>query len=308
MTIQQCRYVLEIAKTGSFSEAAKQLFIAQSSLSISIKMLEQELNIKIFERSNNGVYLTEDGAEFVRYATQIADGEDFVIKRYKYEDTPSKLRISTQHYDFIADIFVNFLKGITTECFRFSIKEIETYNVIQEVETGNSDIGVIAIKDVDFDVMKRYLGRKGITFVNLLNDSPHVFFRRGHPLASYPSLGCVELQGFPYVSYEQGDHNSSYFTEEMFDSFNAKKHIEISDRATLMNLLLVTDSYTIGTGIMPSALNNGDIVSIPLQCEDHYVIGYLLNNSRKQSEITTEFIENLKSSIKNITTDKGETQ
>jgi len=94
----------------------------------------------------------------------------------------------------------------------------------------------------------------------------------------------------------------------MFDSFNAKKHIEISDRATLMNLLLVTDSYTIGTGIMPSALNNGDIVSIPLQCEDHYVIGYLLNNSRKQSEMTSEFIENLKSSIKNITTDKGETQ
>ena len=83
MTIQQCRYVLKIAKTGSFNEAAKQLFIAQSSLSISIKMLEQELNIKIFDRSSNGVYLTEDGSEFVKYAAQIVDQEDFVINRYK---------------------------------------------------------------------------------------------------------------------------------------------------------------------------------------------------------------------------------
>lgn len=308
MTIQQCRYVLEIAKTGSFSEAAKQLFIAQSSLSMSIKALEQELNIKIFERSSNGVYLTENGAEFVKYATHIVDGDDFVIKRYKNEDALSKLRIATQHYDFIADIFGNFLKSIAAECYKFSLKEIETYNVIQEVERGNSDIGIIAIKDGDFDVMKRYLGKKGISFVDFLKVSPHVFFRRGHPLASYESLGYCELQGFPYVSYEQRDHNSSYFTEEMFDSFNAKKHIEISDRATLMNLLFITDSYTIGTGIMPSALNDREIVSIPLQCEDRYIIGYLLNDSRKLSEMTSEFIKNLKNSIKNITTKKGEEQ
>ena len=301
MTIQQCRYVLEIAKSGSFNEAAKQLFIAQSSLSISIKMLEQELNIKIFERSSNGVYLTEDGSEFVRYATQIVDGEDFVIKRYRSENVSSTLRIATQHYDFIADIFGNFVKDIQTECYKFSIKEIETYNVIQEVETGNSDIGIIAIKDGDFDVMKRYLGKKGITFVDCLRVSPHVFFRREHPLAKRESLEYCDLHSFPYVSYEQGDHNSSYFTEEMFDSFNAKKHIEISDRATLMNLLLITDSYTIGTGIMPSELNNGDIVSIPLQCDDHYIIGYLLNDSRKLSDMTLKFIKKLKSSIKNIT-------
>ena len=146
MTIQQCRYVLEIAKTGSFSEAAKQLFIAQSSLSISIKVLEQELNIKIFERSSNGIYLTEDGAEFVKYATKIVDGEDFVMKRYRNEEALSKLRIATQHYDFIADIFGSFLKGVVTDCYKFSIKEIETYNVIQEVENGNSDIRIASKK------------------------------------------------------------------------------------------------------------------------------------------------------------------
>ncbi len=304
MTIQQCRYVLEIARTGSFSEAAKQLFVAQSSLSISIKLLEQELGIKIFERSSNGVYLTEDGSEFVRYATQIVDGEDFVINRYKNETVSSKLRIATQHYDFIADIFGNFLKEIDAECYKFSIKEIETYNVIQEVETGTSDIGVIAIKDGDFDVMKRYLSKKGISFVEILKASPHVFFRREHPLAARCSLEYRELQSFPYVSYEQGEHSSSYFTEEMPDSLGVKKHVEISDRATLMNLLLITDSYTIGTGIMPSTLNDGDIVSIPLECEECYIIGYILNDSRKLSEMTSRFIKKLEGSIKDITTEK----
>lgn len=304
MTIQQCRYVLEIARTGSFSEAAKQLFVAQSSLSISIKLLEQELGIKIFERSSNGVYLTEDGSEFVRYAAQIADGEDFVLNRYKNETVLNKLRIATQHYDFIADIFGNFLKDTDAECYKFSIKEIETYNVIQEVETGNSDIGIIAIKDGDFDVMKRYLGKKGVCFVEFLKVSPHVFVRREHPLAARVSLKYRELQSFPYVSYEQGEHNSSYFTEEMLDCLAVKKHVEISDRATLMNLLLITDSYTIGTGIMPSTLNDGDIVSIPLECEDSYIIGYILNDSRKLSEMTARFIKKLEGSIKDITTEK----
>ena len=305
MTIQQCRYVLEIAKTGSFSEAAKQLFIAQSSLSISIKMLEQELNIKIFERSNNGVYLTEDGSEFVRYATQIVDGEDFVIRRYRDEDVSSKLRIATQHYDFIADIFGKFLLGVSADRYKFAIKEIETYNVVQEVETGNSDIGIIAIKDGDFDVMKRYLGKKGISFTDLITASPHVFFRREHPLAERATLEYCDLVSYPYVSYEQGDHNSSYFTEEMFDPSGAGRHIEISDRATLMNLLLITDAYTVGTGIMPSALNDGDIVSIPLKCDEHYIIGYLLNDNRKLSAMASDFIDKLESSIITI---KGDNQ
>ncbi len=306
MTVQQCKYVLEIAKTGSFSEAAKQLFVAQSSLSISVKQLESELDIKIFERSSNGVYLTEDGSEFVRYASHIVDCEDFVLKRYKNDKVTSKLRIATQHYDFIADIFGTFLKETEAERYKFSIKEIETYNVITEVETGNSDIGVIAIKDGDFDAMKRYLGKRGVSFTKLFTVSPHVFFRHGHPLENCAALSFFELEPFPYVSYEQGEHNSSYFTEEIFDSSNVTKHIEISDRATLMNLLLTTDSYTVGTGIMPSALNDGDIVSIPLQSEERYVIGYILNEARKLSDMTEKFIKKLEISVEEIRPKEGE--
>lgn len=298
MTIQQCKYVLEIAKTGSFSEAAKQLFIAQSSLSISIKSLEQELNIKIFERSGNGVHLTDEGAEFVKYATQICDNSDFVTERYATKNIYRKLYIATQHYDFIADIFGKFLKQTNSESYRFSIREIETHNIIRDVETAHSDIGIIAIKDADYDIMKRYLSKKRLSFTPVLKAMPHVFLRKEHPLVHCDKLTTSDLKDYPYVSYEQGEHNSSFFTEELADISYIEKHIEISDRATLMNVLMLTDSYTVGTGIMPSALNKGDIVSIPFESDESYIIGYILNEERKISDITQEFIELLEKTIK----------
>ncbi|MBE6689294.1 MAG: LysR family transcriptional regulator [Ruminococcaceae bacterium] len=299
MTIQQCKYVLAVAKTGTFNEAAKQLFIAQSSLSVSIKSLEQELEIKIFERSGNGVYLTDEGAEFVKYATQICENSDFVTERYK-KKLSKKLYIATQHYDFIADIFGNFLNSIQSANYRFSIREIETYHVIRDVETAHSDIGIIAIKDGDFDVMKRYLSKKNLIFTPIIEVKPHVFFRNQHPLSRCETLSTSDLKEYPYVSYEQGEHNSSFFTEELTDTSYIDKHIEISDRATLMNLLMLTDAYTIGTGIMPSALNKGDIISVPFKSNEFYIIGYLLNDERKVSAITNEFIQLMEKTLKNI--------
>lgn len=300
MTIQQCKYVLEIARIGSFSEAAKQLFIAQSSLSAGIKSLERELNIRIFERSSNGVYLTDEGSEFVRYAADIVSANELVAERYRSPQKADKLFIATQHYDFIADVFGNFLKDTAPERYRFSIKEIETYNVIREVESAYSDIGIIAIKDGDYDIMKRYLSKRNITFTPILQAAPHVFFRRTHPLAEMSKLSSADLKDYPYVSYEQGEYTTSFFTEELADAHSMDKHIEISDRATLMNLLLMTDAYTVGTGIMPSALNKGDIVSIPYDSKEHYLIGYLLKDTLKLSPMTERFIAHLTESIQNM--------
>lgn len=299
MTIQQCKYVLAIAKTGSFSQAANQLFVAQSSLSVSIKTLEQELNIRIFERSGNGVYLTDDGAEFVSYAAQIVENNEFIVQRYRNPRARQKLHIATQHYDFIADIFGQFVKNNKDASYQFSIKEIETYNVIREVELAYSDIGIIALKDSDSEVLKRYLHKKNISFVPLLNAAPHVFLHAGHPLAGREKLRLSDLKDFPYVSYEQGEHSSSFFTEEIVAASGISRHIEISDRATLMNLLMITDAYTVGTGLMPSALNRGDIVSIPLESAEYYIIGYLLNENRKISGVAKDFIALMEQTVKN---------
>lgn len=294
MTIQQCKYVLEILKMGSFNEASKTLYIAQSSLSASVKALETELNIKIFERSNNGVCLTSDGAEFVRYASQIIEKNDFILERYTEGKTSQKLYIVTQHYDFVADIFGKLINSVTDDSYKIALKETKTYNVISEIENGYCDIGIMAIKNTDSDIMKRILAKKKISFTSVLKAKPHVFIRRGHPAMGKDVLTYGDLKEFPFVSYEQGNHNISFFTEEITEDTNIDKHIEISDRASLMNVLLTTDSYTVGTGIMPSTLNDGKIMSIPLVTESYYDIGYILHEDRKSSELTEAFIEMMK--------------
>ncbi|MBQ4117134.1 MAG: LysR family transcriptional regulator [Clostridia bacterium] len=293
MTIQQCNYVLTIAKAGSFNEAAKQLFIAQSTLSLSIKSLENELGIKIFERSGNGVFLTDDGSEFVKYARQIVENSNFVQERYKSPNVHQKLFIVTQHYDFIADIFGKML-GEMPDCdYNFALKEIQTHDVILEIEKSHSDIGVIAIKGSDSDILKRYINKKGVTFTPVLKAAPHIYMRKEHPLANREKLTRADLRDYPYIAYEQGEHNTPFFTEELTQGIPGNKLVTISDRATLMNVLMISDSYTIGTGIMPSALNKGYIVSVPLESDDYYMIGYLLNANKKTSPLVEKFIKML---------------
>lgn len=291
MTIQQCKYVLKIAKTGSFSEAAKQLFIAQSTLSLSVKSLEKEYGIKIFERSGNGVLLTADGEEFIRYAGQIVECNNFMTERYATKSTFNRLNIVAQHYDFVSDAFGKMISQDNQQRYEYSLRELQTQDVIREIEVGSSDIGVIAVKEHDLDVMKRYISGKGLTFTPFLEAPAHIFIGKHHPLAKESRLSVANLKGYPYVSYTQGTNNISFFTEEIDTDIITDRHIEISDRATMMNILLTTDAYTVGTGIISSFLNRNDIISIPLETVDFYRIGYILNSVKLVSPQTQKFIE-----------------
>ena len=296
MTIQQCKYVLKVLECGSFNEAAKQLFVAQSSLSVSVKTLEQELGIKIFERSLGGVFLTEEGTEFVRYARQFVELNDFVTGRYKEDPACKHLYLATQHYDFVADIFSRLVNETADSQYRFSLREMKTYDVIHETENAYCDIGIIAIKSCDTGVMERYLSKKGLVFTPFIKAMPHVFVRKGHPLSQYQRITLSQLREYPSLSYEQGEHSTSFFTEELI-GITGDRQVEISDRASLMNVLLATDCYTIGTGIMPSLLNEGRIVSIPLSSDDYYSIGYLTRGDKTLSPLAREFIDRLHKTV-----------
>ena len=162
--------------------------------------------------------------------------------------------------------------------------------MIHDVEVAYSDIGIIAIEDKNIDIMNRYLQNKEISFSPIFKVSPHVFLRREHPLSSRVLLHYEALNNYPYLSYEQGAHKASWFKEEMISGEFANKHIVISDRATLMNVLLKTDAYTVGTGIMPSALNEGKIISVPLESNSHYSVGYITRDDRRPTPILEKFI------------------
>lgn len=299
MTIQQCKYILKIAQCGSFSEAAKQLFVAQSSISVSVKSLEKELGIRIFERSGNGVYLTDDGAEFARYAQQISEQYEFTMNRYRNDDSRKRLYVSSQHYDFVADTFGKLVGSSAAPQYRFSLREMRTYDVIAETENAFSDVGIIAIRGSDASIMERYLSKKRLAFTPIYKTKPHVYMRKNHPLAKEKLVTSEQLRNYPGLSYEQGEHGTSFFTEEIV-SHSGDRQVEISDRASFMNILMNTDCYNIGTGTMRSLLNDGRIITVPYDSDDHYIIGYIVRSDKALSDIAKEFLDMLTQVAKNL--------
>lgn len=294
MTIQQCKYILEIVKQGSFNEAAKVLFVAQTSISTAVKSIENELNIKIFDRSNKGVDLTAEGAEFVRYAKQLVAQADFISDRYLVPKKINKISVSAQHYDFVAEIFGKFMMDNNEGDFDYCLREVETINVIDDVAKSYSDIGIMAIKDSHMEVMERFLTGKHLEFRELFRTPYHAYIRKGHPLAHLDKVDFADLSNYPYITYEQGENSASMFTEEFSDKISCAKNVRITDRATLMNFLLITDCYTIGTGTLNHSKLSGDnMLAIPLKSSGEYVIGYVVRNDKKLRSHAQSFISSL---------------
>lgn len=299
MTIQQCRYILEIVKQGSFNEAAKTLFVAQTSISSAVKAVENELNIKIFERSNKGVDLTLEGAEFVRYAKQLVGQAEFITDRYLMPKKANKLTVSAQHYDFVAEIFGKFMRENNEGDFDYCLREVETSNVIDDVAKSFSDIGIMAIKDTDLELMARFLRGKHLEFTELFRTPYHVYIRKGHPLSHLDKVDFTDLANYPYITYEQGEYSASMFTEEFSDKISCEKNVRITDRATLMNFILVTDCYTIGTGTLNHSKLSGDnMLAIPLASSGEYVIGYVIRNDKKLRSHPQSFLNSLREFFK----------
>ena len=294
MTIQQCKYILEIVKQGSFNEAAKVLFVAQTSISSAVKSIENELDIKIFERTNKGVDLTAEGAEFVRYARQLVGQAEFISDRYLVPKKINKISVSCQHYDFVAEIFGKFMMDNSEGDFDYCLREVETINVIDDVAKSFSDIGIMAIKSSDMELMERFLTGKRLEFKELFRTPYHAYIRKGHPLSQMDKVDFADLASYPYITYEQGEHSASMFTEEFSDKISCAKNVRITDRATLMNFLLVTDCYTIGTGTLNHSKLSGDnILAIPLKSSGEYVIGYVVRNDKKLRTHAHIFIKSL---------------
>lgn len=304
MTIQQCRYVLEIAHAGSFNEAAKKLYIAQASLSAAVKELERELGIQIFSRSNRGITLTKDGAEFFKYARQITAQADVVKERYASGAARTRsFSVSTQHYDFAAEAFAAFMRSCSDSSYDFIMRETKTLDVITDVRYLFADIGILALKQCDDSkFMEKLFAQNSVVFNKLFETRPYVFVGKRHPLSGRELLDQTDLYEYPYISYEQGEKDTVQFSEEFAEIISTPRSIKINDRATLVNLLIATDGYTTGTGIMMSEINNGNIVSIPLKSDDIYAIGWIKHHDAELTPEGKKFVSILTDITKSINT------
>lgn len=295
MTLLQLKYMITAAEVGSITEAAKVLFISQPSLSGAIKEVEKEAGISIFTRCRAGIALTKEGMEFLGYARQVVQQMELLESKY-INNQPPKQRfcISTQHYTFTANAFVELVQHFGQERFEFILNETQTHQIIEDVRNRFSDIGILYISNYNESVLKKVLEENDLSFHEIFSASPHVFLRKDHPLACRESLKLDDLRPYPKLSFVQGNYESAYFAEELFSNEPAEKSIKVSDRAAIVNFMIGLDGYTISSGIFPKFLQGDEIVSIPLEEQEVMRIGYIINKDKELSELGQIYIEALK--------------
>ena len=287
MTLQQLKYIIMIAETGSITMAAERLFIAQPSLSKSVAELEKEMGITIFNRSNRGVYLSEDGTRFLSYARQIVEQAELLESEYKSAPPPTRaFAVSSQHYAFVVNAFVELVREYGRDKYEFTLRELKTAEIIEDVRTHRSDIGVLFLSHFNREVIQHILRSEEMRFEPLFTARPHVFVSRSNPLVGSKTVTLDDLKDFPRLTYDQGVKNSFYFAEELHITAESPKNIIVSDRATLFNLLIGLDGYTISSGILSEDLNGSNIVSIPLESDEIMEIGYIITTDRPMNSMT----------------------
>lgn len=301
MTLQQLKYVIEVADKGSMSEAAKNLFVSQPSLSNSIKELENEIHVNIFVRSNKGIKVSQEGREFLGYARQVIEQSNLLEERYcGQRNVKKKFCISTQHYSFAVNAFVDLIKEYGGREYDFILRETKTYEIIDDVKSLRSEIGIIYINDFNEKVMNKLIKENNLQFEVLFEAEPHVFISSKNPLSKKKEVILEDLEEYPYLSFEQGEYNSFYFSEEILSTIEHKKSIKVSDRATLFNLLIGLNGYTICSGIISEELNGKDIISVPLKVEDKMRIGLLTHKNVVHSYLGEIYIDAIRRYINGL--------
>ena len=295
MTLQQLRYVIEVAKTGSMNVAAKQLFVSQPSLSMAIRELENDVHISIFERTTKGVVITAEGEEFLGYARQIINQVELLEDKYvEAGQIKKKFGVSAQHYSFAVKAFVEMVKGFDMDKYEFAIREARTHDVIHDVVTGKSEIGILYTNDFNEKVLNKIFKDNQLEFVHLFTCEGYAYLWKNHPLAGKKVIALEELQDYPCLSFEQGDNNSFYFAEEILSTYDFKKTIKSNDRATNLNLMVGLNAFTLCSGIICEELNGSDYIAVKLAEEVTMDIGYIKRAHMNMSEIGELYIEEIK--------------
>lgn len=297
ITLQQLHYFIEVAAEGSISAAADLLYVAQPTISAAMKELEARVGRVLLLRSARGVSLTNDGVEFLGYARQVVEQSALLEQRYLGR-APSRrlLGVSTQHYSFAVDAFVRMVKRSDVDEYEFSLRETRTADIIEDVRTLRSELGILYRNDFNRKVLDKLFRDSGLVFHPLFRAEPHIFISRRNPLASRDRVTLADLDDMPRLTFDQGANNSFYFAEEILSTLSSKREIRVSDRATIFNLMIGLDGYTISTGIVSDDLDP-EIVAIPLEVDERIEIGWIRHASNPLSEQARRYLGHVRAVV-----------
>ena len=297
MTLQQLKYADAVASCGSISEAARRCFVTQPTLTEAIRLLEEELRIAIFTRSARGVSVTREGEEFLASARQILDDAARISEKYtgKAVRRP-QFAVSCQHYSFATEAFMEVVKANGAESYDFTLRETVTSEIIDDVARHRSEIGILYLSHRNERAILKILHKEDLVFEELYEAKPHVFLGKKHPLAKKKYIRPQELDDYPYLTYEQGTENALYFAEEIMPAIDRKKNIRVRDRATMTNLVLGLDGFTVASGAHAKGYNPA-IVSVPLKMDDSIRVGIVRRSGIPLSAAGTAFVAAIRERI-----------
>ena len=299
MTIQQLRYAVTISEQGSLNKAAEVLYVAQPSLTGALRELERELGVTLFSRSGRGVTLTNDGTEFIRYARQVLQQYDGLLERFGRGGVRKKhFGVSTQHYSFAVKSFVELIKRFGTDEYEFAIRETRTRDVIDDVFTGKSELGILYLSDFNRKPLEKLLHANQLEFHTLTQCDAYVYLWKGHPLAKKPVIRFADLAPYPCLAFEQGASGSFYYAEEILSTAEYPRMIHATDRATMLNLMVGVNGYTLCSGVICEELNGADYVAVPFAAENDAVgsrmeIGYIVRKNMILSPLAELYVAGL---------------
>ena len=299
MTLQQLKYIVTVAETGNITEAAKRLFISQPSLTNAVRELENEMQVTIFNRTNKGVVVTNEGDVFLSYARQILEQVGLLEEKYlNVKERRPRFSVSCQHYSFAVNAFVDVIKAFDANQYDFTLRETQTYEIIEDVSKLRSEIGILYVSSKNEEIIGKLLKQNDLEFQELFVAKPHVFIYSKHPLAERENIALEELEEYPYLSFEQGEYNSFYFSEEILSTLDRKKNIKVRDRATLFNLVIGLNGYTVSSGVISRELNGENIIAKPLLVDEYMRIGIIRQKNMPLSRYGVLYIEALQKYIK----------
>ena len=295
MNINQLRYALVVAASGSMREAATKLYVSQPALSTSIRELEEELGILIFERNNKGISITAEGNEFLTYAKKAVSQYELLEDKYLGSSRNTEaFSVSTQHYNFAIRSFTNILKRFEPERYVFSIHETKTRKVLEHVRDLKSEVGIVSYSGANETIIKKLIKEYMLEFVPLMRRETYVYVWKNHEFAKRKEISIEELSGYPCISFDQSDNSSFYLNEEAMADYDFEKLIKSDDRATTMELIAELGGYAVGSGMLAddAAILRG-MVSIKLKEEDTLVIGYITRKGSILSKYGRAYVEEL---------------
>ncbi|MGN0586162.1 MAG: LysR family transcriptional regulator [Oscillospiraceae bacterium] len=306
MTLQQIKYAITIADTGSMNKAAELLYVSQPSLTGAVKELEREIGITIFLRTSKGVVPTSEGTDFLTRARQVYQQYELLTDKYSASgNLKRKFGVSTQHYSFAVKAFVETVKKYDTLNFEFAIRETRTLEVISDVGTLKSEIGILYKCDYNRKIINKLLKENELEFYPLINCRAYVYLWKGHPLANEPEISLEQLRDYPRLAFEQGSGSSVFLAEEILSENDYPRVITGNDRATQLNLMVGLNAYTLCSGIICEELNGSDFIAVPFREDENnrnviMEIGYITKKYSHLSDIAENYIGEVKKYLANI--------